>query len=137
MLFCCIWRNVEGSCHKHFVVVSRHQLTPPLTTSDKCHNLQDRGPAARVDNTWPVAALTTRGEARYRLRIAISACIPHLHSTPLLGGFPPKYCDAVWCGQTRMTQTFPQSAHFLLTTNQFCRPKRKWPRTPANFFPIF
>ena len=32
-------RNVETSCHKHFVVVSRHQQTPPLTTSDKCHNL--------------------------------------------------------------------------------------------------
>jgi len=27
----------------------------------------------RVDNTWPVAALTTRIEARYRLRVAISA----------------------------------------------------------------
>jgi len=39
MLFCCLWRNVEASCHKHFVVVSRHQQTPPLTTSDKCHNL--------------------------------------------------------------------------------------------------
>jgi len=22
-LFCCLWRNVEVSCHKHFVVVSR------------------------------------------------------------------------------------------------------------------
>jgi len=34
MLFCCLWRNVETSCHKHFVVVSHHQQTPPLTTSD-------------------------------------------------------------------------------------------------------
>ena len=42
MLFCC----VEASCHKHFVVVSRHQQTPPLTTSDKCHNLRDGGPTA-------------------------------------------------------------------------------------------
>ena len=41
MLFCCLWPNVEASCHKHFVVVSRHQQrTPPLTTSDKYHNLR-------------------------------------------------------------------------------------------------
>jgi len=46
MLFCCLWRNVETSCHKHFVVVFRYQQTPPLTASDKCHNLRDRGPAA-------------------------------------------------------------------------------------------
>ena len=38
MLFRCLWRNVRTSCHKHFVVVSRHQQTLPLTTSDKCHN---------------------------------------------------------------------------------------------------
>ena len=43
MLCCCLWRNVETSCHKHFVVVVfRYQRTPPLTTSDKCHNLRDR-----------------------------------------------------------------------------------------------
>jgi len=39
MLFCCLRRNVETSCHKHFVVVSCRQQTPLLTTSDKCHNL--------------------------------------------------------------------------------------------------
>ena len=38
ILFCCLWRNVETSCNKHFMVVSRHQQTPPLTTSDKCRN---------------------------------------------------------------------------------------------------
>ena len=37
MLFCSLSRNVETSCHKHFDVVSRHQQTPPLTSSDKCH----------------------------------------------------------------------------------------------------
>jgi len=30
----------------------------------------------RVDNTWPVAALTASSEARYRLRIVISAYSP-------------------------------------------------------------
>ena len=42
MLFCCLWRNVE-TCHKHFVVVSRHQQTPTLTISDKCRNLRRSG----------------------------------------------------------------------------------------------
>ena len=37
-----------------FVVVSRDQQTPPLTTSDKCHNLRDRTVVRRrhVDNTF-------------------------------------------------------------------------------------
>jgi len=40
MLFCRFQHNVESSCHKHFVIVSCHQQTPPLTaTSDKCHKL--------------------------------------------------------------------------------------------------
>jgi len=43
MLFCCLWRNVETSCHEHFVLVFRHQQTPPLTTSDKCHNFPRSG----------------------------------------------------------------------------------------------
>jgi len=34
MLFCCLWRNVETSCHKHLAVLSRHQQTPLLTTSE-------------------------------------------------------------------------------------------------------
>ena len=42
-----------------------------------CHNLiAGRWPWStgdRVDNTWPVTALTPGIEARYRLRIAISA----------------------------------------------------------------
>jgi len=37
MLFCGLWGNVETYCHKHFVVVSRYQQTPPLTTSDVSH----------------------------------------------------------------------------------------------------
>jgi len=31
---------------KHFVVISCHQQALPLNTSDKCHNLRDRGPAS-------------------------------------------------------------------------------------------
>jgi len=58
MLFCCLWCNVETSCRKRFVIISRHQQTPLLSISDKCHNLWDCGLAACVDNTWPVAVLT-------------------------------------------------------------------------------
>ena len=81
-LFCCLWRNVEASCHKHFVIFSHNQhrrLLPAM-----CHNLRDGGrPASagdHVDNTWHVAALTA-GKARYRLRVTISAyptCIRRL-----------------------------------------------------------
>jgi len=48
LLFCCLWRNVETSCHKHFVVVYRRQQATPLTTSDKCHNLPRSGGAVLI-----------------------------------------------------------------------------------------
>jgi len=48
MLFCCLWCNVHTSCHKHFVIVSRHQQTPPLTTSGNCHNLPRSGGAVLI-----------------------------------------------------------------------------------------
>ena len=40
-LFCCLWRNVEASSHKHIVVFSRNQhrrLLPAM-----CYNLRDGG----------------------------------------------------------------------------------------------
>ena len=57
-LFCCLWRNVEASCHKRFVVFFRK--TPPLSTSD-VSQLAVCWPCSTgdsVDNTWLVAALT-------------------------------------------------------------------------------
>jgi len=43
MLFCYLRRNVEASRHTHFVVVSRHQQTPP-----RLHSV--------IDLRWSVAA---------------------------------------------------------------------------------
>jgi len=50
-------------------------------------------------------------QARYRLRIAISA-YPHLHSTPPLGVFLSEYCS-VGHGKTRMTW-IPHSDNILM-----------------------
>jgi len=95
MLFCCLWRNVETSCHKHFAVFSHHQQTPPLTTSD-VSQLAGRWPWStgdRVDNTWPVAALTARSKSIYWLRIAISAYLTGLNIA-----MPFVMEKLEWCG---------------------------------------
>ena len=57
VLFCCLWRNVEASSHKHFVVFSGDQhrrLLPAM-----CHNLRHAGraPPPRLQHL-PVAVLT-------------------------------------------------------------------------------
>ena len=95
----CLWRNVEASCHKHFFVVSRyqHRHLLPAISATTC------GTVVRwhhIDNTWPVAALTARSEARYRLRIAISAYPTCIRC--LLGGFRLEYYHAIWYWKTRM-----------------------------------
>jgi len=83
MLFYCLRRNIEASCHEHFAVVSRHQQTPPLATSDKCHNLSRSGgsvlitPGGRsVDSTRSSQILVGNRDF----------CLPHVHSTPPLWG---------------------------------------------------
>ena len=100
-LFCCLWRNVEASCHKHYVVFSGNQhrrLLPAM-----CHNLRHAGgaPPATEFTTPTCCSVNTGSQARYRLRITISV-YPHLHSTQPLRGFPLEYCYAVWHGKTRM-----------------------------------
>jgi len=43
-LFCCLWRNVEASFHKHFIIISSYQhrrLLPSISV-----NLRDSGPEA-------------------------------------------------------------------------------------------
>jgi len=99
MLFCCLWRNVETFCHKHFVVVSRYQQTPPLTTSDKCHNLPRSGGAVLITPSrsqhWKHAMKPDIGsESRF---------LPtHLHSTLPLWGFSSEYYHDFWYGKSRI-----------------------------------
>ena len=93
MLFCCLWCNIETSCHKHFVVVSCQLQTPPLTTSGKCHNLpQSTGAMLITPNGCSVDSM------RWSQILAQNRdfCLPHLHSTPPLEGFPWEYCHDVW-----------------------------------------
>jgi len=86
MLFCCLRRNVEASCHKHFVVVSRHQQSPPLyyqrlvssTRHVRCsyctwrsersqHAMEpDIGSESRFLPTPPAFDVTVRGEGSRR-----------------------------------------------------------------------
>ena len=47
-------------------------------------------------------------------------CLPHLHSTPPLGGFPSEYRHPVWYGKTRMAwlpdvEKIPKISLFVLT----------------------
>jgi len=71
-LFCCLWRNVEASSHKHFVVFSGNQhrrLLPAMF-----HNLRDGGrPPATAFTTPACCSVNTGSQTRYELRIAISA----------------------------------------------------------------
>jgi len=81
-LFYCLWRNIESSCHKHFIIFSHNQhrrLLPAM-----CHNLQDGG------RRPPATLLTAPG------RITISAYPPAL-DTPVRGvpvGILP--CRLTW-----------------------------------------
>jgi len=73
VLFCCLWHNIEASCHKHFVVFfgnQRRRLLPVM-----CHNLRDGGrcPPATAFTTPSLFSVNTGSQVRYRLRIAISA----------------------------------------------------------------
>jgi len=72
-LFCCIWRNVEASCHKHFVIFSRNQYRRLLPAM--FHNLRHAGRAtpATAFTTPACCSVNTGSQGRYRLRIAIIA----------------------------------------------------------------
>ena len=125
ILFCCLRHNVKHCCHTCDLLwlcivrerawsFSRWRTTETVTLShvalggripavyDKRYKCQlarwwPSSTGDHVDNTSRVAASTAGIYAQNR-----DFCIPHLHSTPPLGGFPSEYCHPVWYGKTRM-----------------------------------
>ena len=79
-LFCCLWHNVEASCHKHFVVFSgnqRRRLLPAM-----CHNLRDGGrPPATAFTTPACCSVNTGSQARSRFLLT-----PPAFDAPVRGG---------------------------------------------------
>jgi len=82
MSFCCFWCYVETFCHKHFVVVSHDQQTPPLTTSSKCHNLPRSGGTVLIT---PSRSQRCQHAMETDISRDRDFCLPHLHSAPPLG----------------------------------------------------
>ena len=100
-LFCCLWHNVEASCHKHFVDFSCNQhrrLLPAM-----CHNLRDAG------RSPPATLLTTPGllqRSQHALKPDIGSKSWFLPTPPAfhapVRGFPSEHRHPVWYGKTRM-----------------------------------
>ena len=91
MLFCCLWCNVETSCHKHFVVLSRHQQTPPLyQRSVTPYRTVVR--RRRIDNTWPVTALQNAVKPDIGSESRFLPTLPAFDAPVRGGGFPSEYC---------------------------------------------
>jgi len=105
MLFCCLWRDVESSCHKHFAVLSRHQQTPALTTSE----------VSQLTGRWSDGVVLTTpsryssvNSTQWSQILAQNRyfCLLHLNSTPSLGGGGSRRNIAMpfgvekleWCG---------------------------------------
>ena len=76
-LFCCLWHNVEVSCHKHFVVLSRDQHRRLLPAT--CHNLRALTVVHRRPCWQHMACCSVNS------RQSSHFCLPYLHSTPPLG----------------------------------------------------
>jgi len=101
MLFCCLWHNIETSCHKHFAVLSRHQQPPPLILTAKSHNLQHGGATASY---WQHLA-GTRVKSTHWSQISRLLPTPPAFDAPIRGGgFPfdiamPFGTEKLeWCG---------------------------------------
>jgi len=95
MPFCCLRRNVEASCLKHFVVVSHEKKTNSATyqrlVSSTCH-----GPAQLCVLYLAVEPFTARDGARYWRRTVIFAY------PTCLRGFPSECVATFGVEKTRI-----------------------------------
>jgi len=104
ILFCCLRRNVEPCRHTHdsrstVIVYSARPCLVGLalwviTCGTWWSNTRIKQKASRRCDIQPRCS-----------QIFVENCdfsLPRMHSTPLLRGFPSKYCHAVWYGKTRM-----------------------------------
>ena len=103
MLFCCLWRNVEASCRKHFVVVS----------SPAVNKLRRLRATSVIKSPWSVAAecialvalaVTCRSNrSQHAMEPYIASELRFLPEFDVLvRGSPSKYRHDVWRGETRM-----------------------------------
>jgi len=85
MLLYVVWRNVETSCHKHFVVVSRDQKPAPLTTSDKVSCTTCGTVSGGVVLITPGRSQRWQQAVKPESRF-VPTPVLHLYWTPPLGG---------------------------------------------------
>jgi len=80
-----------------FPAINKHRRLLPA----KCHNLRDGGPTASY---WQHLAGSSVNSTHWSQILAQNRdfCLPHLHSTPSLWGFPSEYCHDIWCRKTRI-----------------------------------
>jgi len=79
------------------------RLAPSTNSAAYCHQLVSQLATVRrhrVDNAWRSHPLQQGLEPE--LVGNRKFCLPHLHGTPPLWGFPSEYCHDVWYQKTKM-----------------------------------
>jgi len=113
-MLCCLRRNDEASCH-----TLRHHL-PPSANIAAYQRLVSSTRYGPSQLSVLHLAFTARDEARYWLRIAISAystCIRR----PVRGGFLSEYCHDVWYENKLEWRGYPATWRWKKCEDKFIR----------------